>query len=42
MTNHFEARVAISRLQRLKTHLLTQGVALGYYISRPWRWGLKF
>ncbi len=19
----------------------TQGVALGYYISRPWRWGLE-
>jgi hypothetical protein len=20
----------------------TQGVALGYHISRPWRWGLDF
>jgi len=22
--------------------VLTQGIALGYYISRPWRWELKF
>ncbi len=43
MPNHFDARVTISRLQRLKLiRVLTLGVAPGYHISRPWRWGLKF
>ncbi len=42
MANHFGARVPISRFQRLKTHRCSHpGVALGYYISRPWRWEFK-
>src|SRR5258706_5430228 len=36
-------RVAIPRFQRSETDTpFTQGFALGYYISRPWRSGLKF
>ena len=39
----FELTIAISRLQRFITHPpATQGVALGYYISRLWRWQLSF
>src|SRR6266404_3367985 len=40
MTNHFEARVAISRLQRLKTHTPSHpGRCPGLLHFAPWRWG---
>jgi hypothetical protein len=43
MPNDFAALIAFRAFSALRLiRVLPQGVALGYYISRPWRSGLKF
>jgi hypothetical protein len=43
MLNSFGYRVAMSRFQRLGTCAHSpQGVALGYHMSRLWRWEHEF